>query len=339
MKATKSYVFRTINTEAKGWGKKNEDLRRSVVCHVQWCGLARGHAQRIVEFPELDRFLDIGNRMSKACCPDEWVLGTILSLQLRGEGRNRESRQGKEDEDEDQEEEEKEEEEKGKEETDPEEVGRNPTASAATATVTATVPPGVTDWPVTDQYRAKRQAQSPLVWNDLDTTIHKVLWAPPQTYRSFTLEKVVEQVSRNEGNLFFRKVGPLTEEETDRLIPLTKAKEVPDAATTNADITAVMIKKGEMASTVGKGSSSSSAATDSEDVDDEASSSRNSSSVPATPQTHTKLPEQEEEEEEEKVVASRAAAVPIYGHRVRDRRRRRGCPEGGGGGGCCEECG
>ncbi|KAM3578146.1 hypothetical protein VYU27_000242 [Nannochloropsis oceanica] len=337
---------------AKGWGKKNEDVRQSVVCHVQWCGLARDHAQRIVEFPELDRFLDIGNKMSKACCPDEWVLGTILSLQLRGEeGRKMESQQGKKDENKDQEKKNSEEEGEGKEEPYPEEGDRKPAVTAATATVTAivpppatltaTVPPGVTDWPVTDQYRAKRQAQSPLVWSDLDTTTQKVLWAPPQTYRSFTLEKVVEQVSRNEGNLFFRKVSPLTEKEIDRLIPYQEAKEVPDAAATNAGATpAVVVDKRGMASTVGQGSSCTSATSDLEGVDDEARSSMNSSRVPTTPQTHLRLPEQEEEEEEgKKVVTFRAGALPTYGHRVMDRRRRRGCPDGGGRGVCCEECG
>jgi len=326
-------------------------VRQSVACHVQWCGLARDHAQRIVEFRELDRLLDIGNKMSKACCPDEWVLGTILSLQLRGEeGRKNESRQGKEEE--------------GEEEINPEEGDSNPTAAtaaaaAATAATTSTAaaasaPPGVIDWPVTDQYRAKRQAQSPLLWTDLDTTIHKVLWAPPQTYRTFTLEKVVEQVSRNEGNLFFRKVGPLTEKEIDRLIPLKKVKEspgppaaapapadvpaaAPAPATTPAAAAVVVEAKADVATMVGKGSSISSGVTDSEDVDEEAiSSSSSSSSVPATPQTEITPPHHQQQQDPP---PSRAAAAPTYGHRVRDLRRPRGCPEGGGGGRCCEECG
>lgn len=74
------------------------------------------------------------------------------------------------------------------------------------------------DWPVTDQYREGAKDQSPLLWHNLDDSKRRVFWAPPNSYRTFTLGNIVEQVSRIEGNLFFRKVGPLKDEEVERLL-------------------------------------------------------------------------------------------------------------------------
>ena len=74
------------------------------------------------------------------------------------------------------------------------------------------------DWPVTDQYREKAKDQSPLLWHNLDDSKRRVFWAPPNSYRTFNLGNIVEQVSRIEGNLFFRKVAPLKDEEVERLL-------------------------------------------------------------------------------------------------------------------------
>ena len=192
--------------QADGWGKKgaHDDVKARLACHVQWCGLARAHVEKIVAYPDLPRLLQLGNRLSDhlcvcclvvcffldafagageetprpelttrpshtnthtTSCPDEWVLGTVLALQGVGQGS-----------------------------------------------------PEVIDWPVTDQYRQRGKAQSPILWGDLDTTKARVFWAPPSCYRTFTLGAVLDTVSRREGNLFFRKVGPLTEAETARVL-------------------------------------------------------------------------------------------------------------------------
>ena len=255
-----------------GWGKRNDDVRARVATHIQWCGLSREHAQRIVAYPDLGRLLKLGNKMSAACCPDEWILGTILTLQ------------------------------------------QQPNGAAAAAPTPAALPsppsPPIIDWAVTDQYRSRAKDQSPVVWKDLDSTEHKVLWAPPRTYRTYTLATVVETVSRGEGNLFFRKVGPLTEEEIDRLVPHKKAKE--EAAAAAVVETAVP--------------------------------------AAASPVTHVPKKDEGEEEEEEDGEEGNEDKSPVVpstptikrvggGHRVRDRWGRRGCPEGGDGRGCCEECG
>lgn len=95
--------------------------------------------------------------------------------------------------------------------------------------------PDVIDWPVTDQYRQRGKDQSPILWTDLDATKARVLWAPPSCFRTFTLAALLDGVSRQEGNLFFRKVGPLTPEETERvlapiLVPLHTEAEPATAA-------------------------------------------------------------------------------------------------------------
>lgn len=97
-------------------------------------------------------------------CPDEWVIGTILSLQ--GVDLKRET----------------------------------------------------TDWTVTDHYRQNRKAPSPITWTNLCTSKQRVFWAPPAFFRTFTLQAIVNNVSRREGNLFFRKVGPLSPEEVDEFM-------------------------------------------------------------------------------------------------------------------------
>lgn len=74
------------------------------------------------------------------------------------------------------------------------------------------------DWVITDQYRKKGKDQSPILWGDLDRTKARVFWAPPSCFRTFTLGAVLNEVSRREGNLFFRKVGPLTAAETERVL-------------------------------------------------------------------------------------------------------------------------
>lgn len=49
---------------AKGWSKRNEDVRSRLSCHVQWCGLMREHVERIVSYPDLGRLLKLGNKLS-----------------------------------------------------------------------------------------------------------------------------------------------------------------------------------------------------------------------------------------------------------------------------------
>lgn len=55
---------------AEGWAKKgsDEDVRSKVACHVQWCGLSRAHAERVVAFKGLERLLALGNRLSCERC-------------------------------------------------------------------------------------------------------------------------------------------------------------------------------------------------------------------------------------------------------------------------------
>jgi hypothetical protein len=171
----------------------------------------------------------------------------------------------------------------------------------------------VIDWPITDQYRSGRQAQSPLLWEDMEATSHKVLWAPPRTYRSFTLATVIERVSRQEGNLFFRKVGPLKEAEIGALLRLITDVE---------RATAPQIK--EQRSTdiaVAPNSELHSCVTDSEDGNDDTSAS----GIPATPVARPRR------------ISSRLVAS--LGHRVREMfNRKKGCREGLSGTSCCEDC-
>jgi len=70
------------------------------------------------------------------------------------------------------------------------------------------------DWVTTDQYRTSKSDPSPILWQDLHATKRKVYWAPPKYYRTFNLISIVHKVSMQEGNLWFRKVGPLSHEET-----------------------------------------------------------------------------------------------------------------------------
>jgi len=55
-------------------------LRRHLRCHLQWCALSREHVRAVVEFPGLDWLYEEGDRVREVWCPDEWVLGTVLSL-------------------------------------------------------------------------------------------------------------------------------------------------------------------------------------------------------------------------------------------------------------------
>lgn len=55
---------------ANGWSKKglDDDVKSRVACHVQWCGLSRAHAEKVVAFPDLPRLLKLGNCFSKHWC-------------------------------------------------------------------------------------------------------------------------------------------------------------------------------------------------------------------------------------------------------------------------------
>ena len=80
------------------------------------------------------------------------------------------------------------------------------------------------DWTITDQYRTCASDPSPILWQDLQLTKKKVFWAPPKYYRTFTLINIVHRVSIQEGNLFFRKVGPLSQEEVTTLFQIINQK-------------------------------------------------------------------------------------------------------------------
>ena len=60
---------------ADGWAKKgsDDDIRGKVACHVQWCGLSRAHAERVVAFKGLERLLTLANRLSCQRCV--WCTG------------------------------------------------------------------------------------------------------------------------------------------------------------------------------------------------------------------------------------------------------------------------
>lgn len=73
------------------------------------------------------------------------------------------------------------------------------------------------DWTMTDQYRLRSRDQSPILWRDLQVTKKRVFWAPPSSHRTFDLLTLLNEVTVQEGNLFFRKVGPLTAEEVNIL--------------------------------------------------------------------------------------------------------------------------
>jgi hypothetical protein len=55
---------------SEAWGKRglHDDVRSRVACHVQWCGLSRAHAEKVVAFPDLPRLLQLGNRLSDHWC-------------------------------------------------------------------------------------------------------------------------------------------------------------------------------------------------------------------------------------------------------------------------------
>lgn len=294
--------------------------------HVQWCGLTRGHARLIVAYPDLKQLFKLGNKISSVCCPDEWVLGTALLLQLRCQATptkaNKCGTNGHDD---------------GKEYRRGAQGVRHSPREADVPTTTASDtsipnPSGclesfdVIDWPITDQYRSGRQAQSPLLWEDMEATSHKVLWAPPRTYRSFTLATVIERVSRQEGNLFFRKVGPLKEAEIGALFRLITDVERATAplAPCSARVSGYATKIKEQRSTdiaVAPNSEIHSCVTDSEDGNDDTSAS----GIPATPLARPRR------------ISSRLVAS--LGHRVREMfNRKKGCWEGLSGTSCCEDC-
>lgn len=63
---------------ADGWAKKgsDDDIRGKVACHVQWCGLSRAHAERVVAFKGLERLLTLANRLSCQRCV--WSTGCVF---------------------------------------------------------------------------------------------------------------------------------------------------------------------------------------------------------------------------------------------------------------------
>jgi hypothetical protein len=92
----------------------------------------------------------------------------------------------------------------------------------------------VIDWPVTDQYRKGNKESSPIIWDSLRTSKHRVAWAPPRHFRTFTLERVLKEVSKNEGNLFFRKVAALSDEEAEELSAVIAGPPEPPRTTGSA---------------------------------------------------------------------------------------------------------
>lgn len=50
--------------ECPEWAKADDDVRRNVTCHVQWCGLSREHAILVTRFPQLNRLYTIADKLA-----------------------------------------------------------------------------------------------------------------------------------------------------------------------------------------------------------------------------------------------------------------------------------